>query len=265
VLLHRTPDWLPWLRWTLVALAVVAAATLWVTPKLPRFALAIGLFALLAGLLGPTAYTLETVAGVHNGGSPTAGPPRSQRGGPGQNDGGPGQSGGGQRGGSVADPQIAALVEGSDARWAAAAIGAQDVSTLELTTGKALLAIGGFSGRDRSPTLAQFQQYVADHQIGYLLVRQRQNDESRSGGTPNQGQPNNSQPGGNHSGEGRQPHQNQNGAGQQPTQQPGQPGGQWQGGPGSDNGSTGAEITAWVKDNYPVTTVGNVEVYTLTK
>ncbi|WP_433591752.1 glycosyltransferase family 39 protein [Nocardia sp. CA-145437] len=253
VLLHRTPEWLPWLRWTIMALAVVTAATLLIAPKLPRFTLAIGVFALLAGLLGPTAYTLETVAGVHNGGSPIAGPARSQRGGPGQNAGGPSQYGGGQRGG-VADPQIVSLVDGSDARWAAAAIGAQDVGTLELTTGKALLAIGGFSGRDPSPTLAQFQQYVADHQIGYLLIRPRQGNEP--GGASNQGQANNSQPGGNtHAGGGHQPRQDQNG------QQPGlqQPSGQ-----GSEsNGSTGAEITAWVKANYPVTMVGSVEVYNL--
>ncbi|MFE5283888.1 ArnT family glycosyltransferase [Nocardia sp. NPDC056611] len=253
VLLHRTPEWLPWLRWTLMALAVVTAATLLIAPKLPRFTLAIGVFALLAGLLGPTAYTLETVAGVHNGGSPIAGPARSQRGGPGQNAGGPSQYGGGQRGG-VADPQIVSLVDGSDARWAAAAIGAQDVGALELTTGKALLAIGGFSGRDPSPTLAQFQQYVADHQIGYLLIRPRQGNEP--GGASNQGQPNNSQPGGNtHAGGGHQPRQDQNGQ---------QPGGQQPSGQGSEsNGSTGAEITAWVKANYPVTMVGSVEVYNL--
>ncbi|MFE3227513.1 mannosyltransferase, partial [Nocardia sp. NPDC059228] len=202
-------------------LSVVAAAALLVAPKLPRFALAIGVFALLAGLLGPTVYTLETVAQVHNGGSPTAGPPRSEHGG------GPGQRGG------VADPQVAGLIAGSDTRWAAAAIGAQDVSSLELSTGKALLAVGGFSGRDDSPTLAQFQQYVADHQIGYLLVRQREEsgqDNNSRGGRPNAGQPSNPQSG-----------------------------------PGNSESdqSTSAQITAWVKANYPVTMMGNVEVYNL--
>ncbi|MFE3002608.1 glycosyl transferase, partial [Nocardia sp. NPDC059246] len=218
---HRTPVWLGWLLWMLVALSVVAAAVLLIAPKLPRFALAIGVFALLAGLLGPTVYTLETVAQVHNGGSPTAGPPRSEHGG------GPGQHGG------VADPQIAGLIAGSDTRWAAAAIGAQDVSSLELSTGKALLAVGGFSGRDDSPTLAQFQQYVADHQIGYLLVRQREEsgqDNNSRGGRPNAGQPSNPQSG-----------------------------------PGNSESdqSTSAQITAWVKANYPVTKMGSVEVYNL--
>ncbi|MEV6100780.1 glycosyltransferase family 39 protein [Nocardia sp. NPDC051981] len=249
-LLHRTPEWLPWLRWTLVALSVVAAAVLLVAPKLPRFALAIGVFALFAGLLAPTVYTLETVAQVHNGGSPTAGPPRSEHGG-----------GAGQRGG-VADPQIAGLIAGSVTRWAAAAIGAQDVSSLELSTGKALLAVGGFSGRDDSPTLAQFQQYVADHQIGYLLVRQREEsgqDNNSRDGQPNAGQPSNPPSGHNHSGAGRdtQP------GGADP--QSGQGGNAPQSGPGNaeSDQSTSAQITAWVKANYPVTMMGGVEVYNL--
>lgn len=79
-----------------------------------------------------------------------------------------------------------------------------------MTTGKALLAVGGFSGRDESPTLAQFQQYVADHQIGYYLVRQRQNDNGQN--SPQSGQPNNPQPGHNP----RSPQQGDN-----PQQEPG--------------------------------------------
>jgi hypothetical protein len=31
------------------------------------------------------------------------------------------------------------------------------------------MAIGGFSGRDNSPTLAQFRHYVADGQIRYFI------------------------------------------------------------------------------------------------
>ncbi|MTE15378.1 ArnT family glycosyltransferase [Nocardia aurantiaca] len=286
VLLHRTPEWLPWLRWTLVALSVVAAAALLLTPKLPGFGLAIGLFALLAGLLGPTAYTLETVAQVHNGGSPVAGPPSSRHGG------GPGQYAGGQRAG-VADPQIADLVKGSDSRWAAAAIGAQDVSTLELSTGKALLAVGGFSGRDDSPTLARFQQYVDDHQIGYLLVRQRQQEPGQGNdtqpGTPNDtqpgtlndtqpGAPNDTQPGAPNDSQPGQPNNTQSGnpqSGHNPRNGEGR--GAQQGGTGAQGGdpqqsgrgdseadqSTSDQITAWVKANYPVTVIGNVEVYNL--
>jgi 4-amino-4-deoxy-L-arabinose transferase-like glycosyltransferase len=44
------------------------------------------------------------------------------------------------------------------------------VSDLELKTGTSLMAIGGFTGSDPSPTLAQFQQYVADGQVRYFLA-----------------------------------------------------------------------------------------------
>ena len=44
------------------------------------------------------------------------------------------------------------------------------VSDLELKTGASLMAIGGFTGGDPSPTLAQFQQYVADGQVRYFLA-----------------------------------------------------------------------------------------------
>ncbi|AYF72848.1 glycosyl transferase [Nocardia yunnanensis] len=240
VLLRQTPDWLPWLRWTVVALAVLAAAALLIAPQLPRFAVAIGLFALVAGLLAPTAYTLETLTQPQLGGSPTAGPARGGDDGPGP--------GGPQRG--VSDPRIVALIEGSDAPWAAAAQGAQDVSALELSTGKALLAVGGFSGRDPSPTLAEFQQYVADHKIGYYLIRQREQRNPQGS--------NNSAPGGNNSAPGSN-------NSQQPgdTPQQGQPGnsGGWG---NSDPESPAAQIAAWVKSTYPVTKIGTVDLYTLT-
>ncbi len=44
------------------------------------------------------------------------------------------------------------------------------VSDLELKTGTSLMAIGGFTGGDPSPTLTQFQQYVADGQVRYFLA-----------------------------------------------------------------------------------------------
>ncbi|PQM49583.1 hypothetical protein C1Y40_00189 [Mycobacterium talmoniae] len=57
----------------------------------------------------------------------------------------------------------------SDNRWAAATIGSHTASSLELDTGKSVMAIGGFSGGDNSPTLAQFQRYVTDHQVRYFI------------------------------------------------------------------------------------------------
>jgi hypothetical protein len=52
-------------------------------------------------------------------------------------------------------------VEGLDNRWAAASVGSFTASSLELQTGASIMAIGGFTGGDDYPTLAQFQAYVA--------------------------------------------------------------------------------------------------------
>ena len=51
----------------------------------------------------------------------------------------------------------------------AAAIGAQNAAGYQLSTGDPVMAIGGFNGSDPSPTLAQFQQYVAEGKIHYFI------------------------------------------------------------------------------------------------
>ena len=53
--------------------------------------------------------------------------------------------------------------------WVAAAVGSQNAAGLQLATEEPVLAIGGFNGSDPSPTLEQFQQYVADGEIHYFL------------------------------------------------------------------------------------------------
>ena len=89
ILLDRTPDWLPWLRWVIVLAGVAAAGLVLAGPGWPastavarsrraRLALAaapLGL-ALVAGLAGPAAYALDTVGTAHTGAIPSAGPPR---------------------------------------------------------------------------------------------------------------------------------------------------------------------------------------------
>ena len=47
------------------------------------------------------------------------------------------------------------------------------MSSLELKTGASIMAIGGFTGGDDSPTLAQFQAYVADHDVRYFIAGER--------------------------------------------------------------------------------------------
>ncbi len=51
----------------------------------------------------------------------------------------------------------------------AAAIGSNSASGYQLASGDPVMAIGGFNGSDPSPTLAQFQQYVADGKIHYFV------------------------------------------------------------------------------------------------
>ncbi|NUP53019.1 MAG: glycosyl transferase [Catenulispora sp.] len=67
--------------------------------------------------------------------------------------------------------QIQAMLKqnASSYRWVAAAIGAQNAAGYQLSTGDPVMAIGGFNGSDPSPTLAQFQQYVAQHKIHYYI------------------------------------------------------------------------------------------------
>lgn len=75
VLLARSPDFLPWLRWLVLTVALVAAALV-AQPhhRAPRAApLALGL-SLVVGLTGPAAYSLATAALPHEGAVITAGP-----------------------------------------------------------------------------------------------------------------------------------------------------------------------------------------------
>ncbi|MFI2618848.1 hypothetical protein [Streptomyces sp. NPDC018584] len=64
--------------------------------------------------------------------------------------------------------------------WAAAAIGAQNAESCQLTTGEPVMAIGGFGGSDPSPTLARFKQYVADGKIRYLIAGGKSGGEGTS-------------------------------------------------------------------------------------
>lgn len=74
VLLTRADTWLPWLKFVIVALAVVAAVLL-VIPQRGRMLAAVTMsVALTSTLLAPAAYSLETVTTPHSGSIVTAGP-----------------------------------------------------------------------------------------------------------------------------------------------------------------------------------------------
>lgn len=165
VLLARTPDWQPWLRWTVLVGSIIVAAVIAVgVHRLGRATAGVAAAALLLGGAAPAAYAIETALNSHNGPMAMSGPPRS--------DNGPDGFGGpGGPGASVADnTELQDLVRAADGRWAAASIGSMTAGELELQTGASVMAIGGFTGSDDSPTLQQFQDYVADCEVRYFVA-----------------------------------------------------------------------------------------------
>ncbi|MDZ4264176.1 MAG: glycosyl transferase, partial [Mycobacterium sp.] len=93
-----------------------------------------------------------------------------------------GAPGGRGPGESVADnAELQQLIEAADNRWAAATIGSMSAGALELETGVSVMAIGGFTGGDDSPTLGQCQTYVADGQVRYFIAGGRGGPAGNSG------------------------------------------------------------------------------------
>ncbi|QEM47654.1 ArnT family glycosyltransferase [Mycolicibacterium grossiae] len=179
VLLGRTPEWWPALRWVLLVGSVLLAVALAVgAARAGRATVVLAVLACLFGVGATAAYSLETAIGQKSGPVATSGPAKAGGFGFGPGPGGDGPGGdrgpgGGGPFGHVDSPELEALIREAGTRWAAAAIGSMQVSDLELKTGDSLMAIGGFTGGDPSPTLAQFQQYVADGQVRYFLASDR--------------------------------------------------------------------------------------------
>ena len=49
-------------------------------------------------------------------------------------------------------------------------MGAQRAASLELASATSVIAIGGFTGSDPAPTLAQFQAFVAAGEVHYFIA-----------------------------------------------------------------------------------------------
>ncbi|MBD8870541.1 ArnT family glycosyltransferase [Nocardioides donggukensis] len=189
MLLDRS-DWQPWLKYAVVTVGLAAALMLAGIRHLPRpVGTVVATAALLAALAGPAAYSLATAATPHTGSIPTAGPssgaaagadPRGAAGGAGDGagDGAGGGTGAGTDGGvgglltgSTSTAELTALLQqDADAwTWSAAVVGANSAAGYQLASGEPVLALGGFNGSDPSPTLAEFQEYVADGEIHYFI------------------------------------------------------------------------------------------------
>ncbi|MEU8694648.1 glycosyltransferase family 39 protein [Streptomyces sp. NPDC048665] len=286
VLLNRTADYLPWLKWLVLIGGLTAALGLVLAGRISRqLALGAAAVGLVAALAGPTAYTLSTVDSAHTGSIPTAGPAGASMmgfgGGPGGGKGGirggfgggtpggQGQQGRGQQngngfpgggtggfpgggmpgrngntqgrhngngfpgagrtgeGGMGGGMGAGGLLNGADVSsaarkllaqdaskytWVAASVGSQNAAGYQLATGDPVMAIGGFNGTDPSPTLAQFEKYVADGRIHYFIA-----------------------------------------------------GGGMGGGMGTSSNGSASQISSWVQRNFEKVTVGSATFYDLTR
>ncbi len=250
VLLDRSATWLPWLRSAVLVGGLMASVALLVPwarmlgrAGARKVSLVLAGAALVIGLAGPAAYSLQTASTTHSGSIPSAGPAvAGGRGfGPGgggtrgfgarpaagttggiaatggQTGGFGGQAGGGQAGvGSLLDagatsPAVVKLLQShaSAYTWVAATVGSNSAAGLQLSSGDPVMAIGGFNGTDPTPTLAAFQADVAAGRIHYFV-------------------PGNT-------------------------------------GAGSSSTGTGTQITTWVESHFTQVTVGSTTVYDLTQ
>jgi 4-amino-4-deoxy-L-arabinose transferase-like glycosyltransferase len=197
VLLGRTPGYDTWLEPAVVTTGVVAGVCLLLSVigvvrarMLAAAAAGLGAASVLAG---PIAYSFTTVNNAAGGTLASAGPSIAGGGlGGGFGGGGrfPGLAGGaaarlrGAAGASLpqgfkglgTDPSAnQALVsylekhQGS-AEYLVAVTGSQTAAPLILSTGKPVIAMGGFSGGDPTPTLAQFKTLVATGKVHYVVV-----------------------------------------------------------------------------------------------
>ncbi|GAB2829449.1 glycosyltransferase family 39 protein [Actinoallomurus bryophytorum] len=190
VILRRTPDFVPWLRWAIVVLAVLtAAALLLLRPVRPGgVAVAVSVAVLVTVLAGPAAYAVTPLTETSSGYAPQAGPvevsqtgvpafvplpkgvkpPKPHR--PGKrSDGRPDSS----SGLGVIPPGMARyLVAHRDrATWLAAANSGLVASTIIVETGgRPVMAMGGFGGLDPILTVDRIAAYVRDGRLHYFFL-----------------------------------------------------------------------------------------------
>lgn len=195
-LLGRTPSFVPWLRWTVLAMAVLCAAAILLRRARAR-TLVLPL-ALAAVLAAPAAYSIATVGRSITGANPTAGPAGAAADGfPGGHRlglrlfGATGAGGGASSelsaglgqglgiagagpagaGGGRADRRLIAYLEShrGRTRYLVAASGSMTAAPIILATHQLVITIGGFSGQDPAPTVAQLERLISSGRLRYVL------------------------------------------------------------------------------------------------
>ena len=264
ILLDRSPGWFPWLRVAIVIAGAAAAGMILARRALRpaagwrRTVLAAAPvpLALIGGLGAPMAYSMDTAATTQSGAVPSAGPtvagsfgiPGARSGFPGGADRRlPAGAGGGSGGQASISATVAKLLEAgaSGYRWAAATVSSTSAASIELgSNGVPVMAIGGFSGSDPAPSLAEFEKLVSGHQIHYFV----------SGGA-----------GGGFGGFAGPPGESGASRASDFAASPdgGPPAGfAAAGGPGGGSGDA-SQITSWVEAHFKSETVGGTTVYDL--
>ncbi|WP_067702431.1 ArnT family glycosyltransferase [Nocardia jejuensis] len=98
-----------------------------------------------------------------------------------------GGAAGGVMGASKPSDRVTGLLlsEGNEYTWVAATVSSNSAAGFQLATQLPVMPVGGFNGSDPSPTLAQFQQYVADGDIHYFIAGSQGGDRGGEGRNSN--------------------------------------------------------------------------------
>lgn len=151
----------PWLTWSVILTGGAAALMTLLPLRAPSIGFkrsALGL-AVVAAMSAPVAFTISTVASAHSGSIPTAGPS------------GTAMQGSNNESASAESALVTYLLANQNgATWVAAVDSANQSAAIQISTGQAVMALGGFNGSDAPLTLAQFKQLVKEGKVRYYIT-----------------------------------------------------------------------------------------------
>ncbi|MFD1517071.1 ArnT family glycosyltransferase [Pseudonocardia yunnanensis] len=177
VLLERSPNFLPWLRWVVISFGVLSVIGLLARPAGRHWETAAVALIMLTALIAPFVYAIDTAATPH-GSKPLAGPPADHGTKDDGSDDQPADFDPSSPSGDTAlftpqlgfEPAFITLLQQAGTKWAAATVGCRDAAVPALASLTPVMCIGGFNGNDPAPTLEQFQQFSATHQVHYFVL-----------------------------------------------------------------------------------------------
>ena len=156
----------------LLALVIASLPQLRESATMRRIAVVAASVGLSATLMAPAAYAVSTIGNAYGGGDPHPGPGTTDTGFGGSNRAGGLPGDGGGLGGNTSDSALLSYLvanQGS-ATWIVAINSAQEAGSIELATGLPVMAMGGFTGSDPTPTLDQLKSYVASGKLRFVLA-----------------------------------------------------------------------------------------------